>query len=84
MPESEIEDILVRNMALYTVVGLVLRFVIYGSPSLELVALYVILALCIGVGGTVLAVARDFKRSQYYPIGIVLVAIGLLPFHYLF
>jgi hypothetical protein len=81
---NELEDFLVRNMTLYSAVGLALRFVIYGMPSLDLVWLFVVLAFFIGNGGACLAVARSYERPRFYIIGIVLVVIGLLPFQLLF
>ena len=52
---NEFEDFLVRNMTLYSALGLALRFVIYGMPSLDLVWLFVVLAFFVGNGGACLA-----------------------------
>jgi len=81
---NELEYFLVRNMALYFGVGLALRFVIYGPPSLELVWLWVLLAFVIGNGGALLAVAKSYERPRFYIYGIVLVVVGLMPIHLLF
>ncbi|MHA1906576.1 MAG: hypothetical protein ACW98Y_04725 [Candidatus Thorarchaeota archaeon] len=81
---TEFEDFLVRNMTLYTALGLVLRFIIYGAPPLDLVWLFVVLAFFIGIGGACLAVARTYERSKFYILGISLVVIGLLPIQLIF
>jgi hypothetical protein len=81
---NSLEDFLVRNIALYTALGLALRFIIHGMPSLDLVWLFVVLAFLVGCGGACLAVARTYDRSRFYIVGIILVVVGLLPFQLLF
>ena len=79
-----LEDFIVRNMTIFSLLGLALRFVLYGLPLLELVWLYVLLSFLVGVGGTALAVGQEYKRTKYGIVGILLVILGLLPFQYLF
>ncbi len=81
---NEFEDFLVRNMTLFSAVGLALRFVIYGMPSLELVWLWILLAFLIGNGGALLAVAKTYERRRFYIYGMALVVIGFLPIQFLF
>ncbi|MDF1539838.1 MAG: hypothetical protein P1Q69_13140 [Candidatus Thorarchaeota archaeon] len=81
---NELEDFLVRNMTLFSAIGLALRFVIYGMPSLDLVWLWLVLAFAIGNGGALLAVAKTYERPRFYIYGIILVIIGFLPLQLLF
>lgn len=81
---TNVEDFIIRNLAIFSVLGLALRFIIYGLPLLELVWLYVVLSFLIGLGGTALAIWKEYSRQSYALLGIVLVIVGLLPFHYLF
>ncbi len=81
---NELEDFLVRNMTLYSALGLALRFIIYGPPSLDLVWLFVVLAFFVGNGGACLAVAKTYRRPRFYIIGVILVVFGLLPLQLLF
>ncbi|MFW9919356.1 MAG: hypothetical protein ACFFED_07140 [Candidatus Thorarchaeota archaeon] len=81
---TTLEDFLVRNMAIFSGLGLALRFLMYGLPLLQLVWLYVVLSFLVGMGGAALAVGREYSRRNYSIIGIVLVIIGLLPFQNLF
>ena len=79
----KLEDFIVRNITIFSCVGLALRFVLYGLPSLGLVWLYVLLSFLVGVGGAALAVGREYQRQRYGMVGILLVILGLLPFQYL-
>ncbi len=82
MPSTE--DFIVRNMTLYSVLGLALRFILYGIPLLDLVWLYVVLSFLVGIGGTSLALGREFNRTNYLVLGVFLVILGLLPLQWLF
>ena len=77
------EQFLSINITLYTVLGVFLRFVIYGPPSLEGVGLFMALSFVVGVGGGLLALGLRIDRRNWSIIGILLAIIGLLPFHYL-
>ena len=81
---TSIEDFIVRNMTIYSALGLALRFILYGLPMLELVWLYVVLSFLVGIGGTGLALGREFNRRNYLLLGVVMVILGLLPFQWLF
>ena len=78
------EDFLAKNIILYTLVGLFLRFVLYGLPSIDLTWLYLGLSLLVGFGGGGIAWGNRIKNPRFYVYGIIVVVIGLLPIHYLF
>ncbi len=77
------EQFLSTNIALYTVLGVFLRFVIYGAPSLAGVGLFLGLSFLVGVGGGLLALGLRINRRNWVIIGVLLTIIGLLPIHYL-
>jgi len=77
------EEFLSRNIILYSFVGFALRFVLYQLPRIDLVWLYVVLSLFVGFGGGGIAWGNRMKQRRITVIGIILVIIGLLPFHIL-
>ncbi len=81
---ARLEDFIVRNLTVFSALGLALRFVIYGLPILQLVWLYVLLSFLVGLGGTALAIGREYDRQNYSILGIILAILGLLPFQFLF
>ena len=78
------EDFLAKNIILYTLIGLVLRFVIYGIPRADLIWLYLGLSLLVGFGGGGLAWGKRIDNQRILLYGLVAVILGLLPIHYLF
>jgi hypothetical protein len=80
----EIEEMIARDVTIYTILGLFLRFVLYGLPLLELAWLYAILSLFVGVGGAFLSWGTKANSKKHMLIGIILAIIGLLPVQYLF
>lgn len=79
-----LEDFIVKNLVLFSLVGLLLRLLIYGVPRVDVIWLYIVLSSLVGLGGVFLSLAKEYKISKYYPVGCILVFLGLLPFHLLF
>ncbi|TFG13722.1 hypothetical protein EU537_05550 [Candidatus Thorarchaeota archaeon] len=79
----EIEDMIVRDVSIYTLLGIFLRFILYGIPLVRLVWLYATLSLCIGVGGALLRWGRKTGNRKHLLFGTILAIIGLLPIQYL-
>ncbi|MFW9907435.1 MAG: hypothetical protein ACFFEF_02565 [Candidatus Thorarchaeota archaeon] len=84
MTKPDIEAFIVRNLTIFSALGFGLRFMIYGIPSIEMIWLYVLLSVMVGVGGSLLALGREFQRTKFSVLGVVFAFLGLLPFHYLF
>ena len=81
---DSLEDFVVKNLVLFSVVGLLLRLLLYGVPRVDTTWLYIVLSFLVGVGGVFLSLAKKYKLSKHYPVGCILVFLGLLPFHLLF
>ena len=80
---QSLEDKIVREVTLYTIVGMLLRLMIFSLPSLNHVWLFVILSLCIGAGGALLSLGR-FTHNKFHSIlGLCFVIMGLAPWQYL-
>jgi hypothetical protein len=75
-----LEDFIIKNLVLFTLVGLLLRVLLYGVPRVNLIWVYLALSLLVGVGGIFLSLAKDYKLSKYYAVGCSFVLLGLLPF----
>jgi hypothetical protein len=80
---DKLEDFIIKNLALFTLFGLLLRVLLYGVPRVNLIWVYLSLSLLVGVGGVFLSLAKDYKLSTYYVVGCVFVLLGLLPFQLL-
>jgi len=80
----EIEEMIAKDVSIYTLLGLFLRFVLYGLPLLELAWLYATLSLFVGVGGAFLRWGTKTNSRKHLLLGIILAIIGLLPMQYLF
>ncbi len=78
-----LEDFVVKNLILFSLVGLLLRLLLYGVPRIDFIWLYVALSFLVGVGGVFLSLAKEYKLSKYYVAGCILVLLGLLPFQFL-
>jgi hypothetical protein len=79
----ELEDRLARDITLYTVIGMLLRLMIFSLPPLNQVWLLVILSLCIGIGGALLSFARITHNNSHSIVGLCFVIVGLIPWQYL-
>lgn len=79
----DLEDKIARDVTLYTIVGLLLRLMIFSLPPLNHVWLFVILSLCIGAGGALLSLGRITHNKSQSILGLCLVIIGLAPWQYL-
>jgi hypothetical protein len=78
-----LEDRIARDVTLYTIVGMLIRLMIFNLPSLNLVWLFVILSLCIGAGGALLSLGRMTNNKNQSILGLCFVVIGLAPWQYL-
>ena len=78
-----IEDFLAKRITFYTFLGLALRFILYNLDGLDPIWLFVVLSVCVGVGGGLLSLGQEYNRRNYRYMGLVLIIIGLLPLHYL-
>ena len=81
---SSKEESVAKNVTLYTMIGICLRWVLYSFPILDLVWLFLFLSLSVGFGGASIGLAKEINDWRLYAIGFVLVVIGLLPIHDLF
>ncbi len=77
------ENSVVKNLVLFSLVGLLLRFLLYGIPRVDIMWLYIVLSFLVGVGGVFLSLAKEYKLSKYYAVGCIFVFLGLLPYHLL-
>ena len=73
-----------KDVTLYTFVGLLLRYVLYGAQPLQLIGLFVTLSFLVGVGGALLALGREGYGKRMTYVGLLLVLVGLLPLQYFF
>jgi hypothetical protein len=81
---DSLEATISKDVTLYTVAGLLLRFVLYGAQPLQLIGLFVTLSFLVGVGGALLALGRQGYGKRMTYTGFLLVIIGLLPLQYFF
>jgi hypothetical protein len=77
------EDKIARDVTLYTIIGMLLRLMIFRLSELNHVWLFVILSLCIGTGGALLSLGRITHKKSQSILGLCLVIIGLAPWQYL-
>ena len=78
------EEFLAKNIILYTGVGLVLRFVLYGILGIDPIWLYLILSLLVGFGCGGIAWGQKIRNHRISVFGLVIAIIGLLPLHIVF
>lgn len=81
---QNLEDKIARDVTLYTIVGMLLRLMIFNLPSLDKVFLFAILSLSIGAGGALLSLGRTTNNKHQSILGLCFVIIGLAPWQYLF
>jgi hypothetical protein len=79
-----LEEKIARDVTLYTIVGMLLRLMIFNLPSLEKVWLLAILSLSIGAGGALLSLGRITNDKHHSILGLCLVIIGFTPWQFLF
>ena len=80
---SGLEERIARDVTLYTIIGMILRLMIFNLPSLDQVWLFVILSLCIGAGGALLSLGRMTHNNHHSVVGLCFVIIGLAPWQYM-
>ena len=80
---SDLEGRIARDVTLYTIIGMLLRLMIFNLPSLDTVWLFVILSLCVGVGGALLSLGQMTNNRNQSILGFCFAVIGLAPWQYL-
>jgi hypothetical protein len=80
---QSLEDKIVRDVILYTIVGMLLRLMIFNLPPLSQVWLLVLLSLCIGMGGTLLNLGRITNNKRLSILGLTFVIVGFSPWQLL-
>ena len=79
----DLEERIARDVTLYTIVGMLLRLMIFSLPLLNQVWLFAILSLCIGAGGALLSLGRISHNKFHSIMGLCFVIVGLAPWQYL-
>lgn len=79
----DLEGRIARDVTLYTIIGMLLRLMIFQLPSLDQVWLFAILSLCVGVGGALLSLGQMTHNKHQSVLGLCFVIIGLAPWQYL-